>query len=143
MKLIFKLEYLSIFYLLKCAYCQNSVYESTNFSLNYTDNVDSTDFVITSKTGSTTNVYYSFGLSNDQNMVTICAVHMYNQTRLRFLENNSKLLIWSLSPINFFLVPLTFYLRTFLRCSIIDKYIMNNKGILEYSRNQKKIRQCL
>ena len=71
MKLILILEFFSIFYFVKNAYCQNGVYDSTTFTLKYTDKVDSTDFVITSKTGSTSNVYFAFGLSNDQIMVNI------------------------------------------------------------------------
>ncbi len=45
------------------------LFESNQLVLMYTDNQDSTDFVITSKSGVTTNVYYSFGLSNDMDMV--------------------------------------------------------------------------
>ena len=40
-------------------------YESSFLTLEYTDQVDSTDFVITSKTGMTSNVYFAFGLSDD------------------------------------------------------------------------------
>ena len=47
----------------------NGIYESNSFTLKYMDKIDSTDFVITSKTGSTSNVYFAFGLSNDQIMV--------------------------------------------------------------------------
>jgi len=62
-------QFLLIIFYIKHAYTQNSVYDSSELSLSYTDNLDSTDFVITSKSGVTTNVYYSFGLSNDMNMV--------------------------------------------------------------------------
>ena len=48
---------------------QAGLFDSNQLLLKYTDNVDSTDFVITSKSGVTTNVYYAFGLSNDVNMV--------------------------------------------------------------------------
>ncbi len=48
---------------------QIGLYKSDTFLLNYVDNSETTDFNITSTTGDTSNVYYSFGLSNDQNMV--------------------------------------------------------------------------
>ena len=48
---------------------QIGLYKSDTFLLNYVDNSETTDFNITSTTGVTSNVYYSFGLSNDQNMV--------------------------------------------------------------------------
>jgi len=47
------------------SYCQKSLYESTFITLEYTDQVDSTNFVITSKTEKTSDVYFAFGLSND------------------------------------------------------------------------------
>jgi len=43
----------------------NGIYESSFLTLEYTDQVDSTNFVITSKTGTTSNVYFAFGLSDD------------------------------------------------------------------------------
>jgi len=43
----------------------DGIYESSFLTLKYTDQVDSTNFVITSKTGTTSNVYFAFGLSND------------------------------------------------------------------------------
>ena len=69
MKQLNLVQFLFIIYLVKYAYAQKSVYDSNVLSLIYTDNVNSTDFVITSKSGVTTNVYYAFGLSNDVNMV--------------------------------------------------------------------------
>jgi hypothetical protein len=43
----------------------NGIYESSFLTLKYTDQIDSTNFVIISKTGATSNVYFAFGLSND------------------------------------------------------------------------------
>jgi len=59
------------------AYCQNGFYELSFLTLEYTDQVDSTNFVITSKTGATSDFYLSFGLSNDQSMVNLYIYTVY------------------------------------------------------------------
>ncbi len=69
MKLILKL--MSIIFCLKYASALKGVYDTDELTLKYTDNGNSTDFIITSKSGVTTNVYYAFGLSNDDAMVNL------------------------------------------------------------------------
>ena len=96
MKIMIILQFLGILYFVKNASALTSgLYDTSRFSLKYTENADSHDFVITSKTGVTSNVYHAFGLSYDfdkmgDDDVAMCKMNSAGTGAVEHYRNTGK-----------------------------------------------------